>query len=216
MDRPDPLETLTGTTELRGIYDEPTDRAKRKTLRRLDVHCRRFIALSPFLCLGTSSAAGSDVSPRGDAPGFVQVLDDTTLAIPDRPGNNRLDSLSNVLENPAVGLLFLVPGVDEILRVNGTARVVTDGELLARCEVNGKRPASALVVEVREAFLHCGKAAIRSRLWKDDYKVARGTLPSLGRMVTEQIDGGLSAEELEAKVKVADERIDDAYANRLY
>src|SRR4029077_8078289 len=148
------------TASLRSCYPEPSELARRKNLARLDKHCRNFIALSPFLCLGTASDAGTDVSPRGDAPGFVRVLDDTTLLIPDRPGNNRLDSLGNLLANPNVGLLFLIPGIEETLRVNGSAEITTDARLLADAEVNGKRPKSALIVHVREAFLHCGKAVI--------------------------------------------------------
>jgi PPOX class probable FMN-dependent enzyme len=116
-----PDSTFHEEAELRACYPETTERARKKVLRRLDRHCRAFIDLSPFLCLATASASGADVTPRGDRPGFVHVLDDTTLAIPDWPGNNRLDSLANILENPQVGLLFLVPGVDESLRVNGTA-----------------------------------------------------------------------------------------------
>lgn len=194
---------------LRRIYPEPTPRVRRKCLPALDAHCRNFIALSPFLCLGTASEGGADVSPRGDAPGFVQVLDDRTLLIPDRPGNNRLDSLGNVAADPRVGLLFMIPGVDETLRVNGSARIVTDEDLLARCAVAGKRPRSALLVDVREAYLHCGKAMIRSRLWHDDYKVERSRLPSLGRMITEQIQDGSNVADAEA-------RIEHSYKHNLY
>jgi uncharacterized protein len=194
---------------LREQYGAPLERARLKTLRKLDTHCRRFIELSPFVCLGTSSADGADVTPRGDRPGFVHILDDSTLAIPDWPGNNRLDSLINVLANPAVGLLFLIPGVDETLRVNGTATVSTDAELIERWEVNGRHPKSVLVVTVAEAFLHCGKALIRSRLWHDDYKVERSQLPSYGKMMKDQIEICDSAEEIEASVS-------EGYRNRLY
>jgi PPOX class probable FMN-dependent enzyme len=194
---------------LREQYGAPLERARLKTLRKLDTHCRRFIELSPFVCLGTSSADGADVTPRGDRPGFVHILDDSTLAIPDWPGNNRLDSLTNVLANPAVGLLFLIPGVDETLRVNGTAAVSTDAELIERWEVNGRHPKSVLVVTVAEAFLHCGKALIRSRLWHDDYKVERSQLPSYGKMMKDQIEICDSAEEIEASVS-------EGYRNRLY
>jgi PPOX class probable FMN-dependent enzyme len=200
---------VTDTASLRSCYAEPSELARRKSLPKLDKHCRNFIALSPFLCLGSASDAGTDVSPRGDAPGFVRVLDDATLLIPDRPGNNRLDSLANLLANPNVGLLFLIPGVEETLRVNGSVEITTDATLLAGAEVNGKRPRSALVVHVREAFLHCGKAVIRARLWREDYKVERKTLPSLGRMITEQIATGITAEQ-------ADASIAEAYAKRLY
>jgi uncharacterized protein len=194
---------------LRTIYPEPTPRARQKCLPALDRHCRNFIALSPFLCLGTASEAGTDVSPRGDAPGFVQVLDDRTLLIPDRPGNNRLDSLGNLVANPRVGLLFMIPGVDETLRVNGIATVTSDEGLLARCAVGGKMPKSGILVEIREAYLHCGKALIRARLWHEDYKVERRRLPTLGQMVSDQVQDGASAAE-------ADARIEYAYKNTLY
>lgn len=149
------------------------------------------------------------MSPRGDRPGFVHVLDDNTIALPDWPGNNRLDSLTNLLENPAVGLLFLIPGVDETLRVNGNARISTDADLLDRWTSDGKRPRSALVVDVVEAFLHCGKALIRSRLWHDDYKVDRAELPSYARMLKDQIEIADTAEQIENSVA-------EGYRDRLY
>lgn len=186
---------------LRETYGEPLERARLKVLSHLDRHCRAFIALSPLVCLATVSDEGADVSPRGDAPGFVHVLDDRTLAIPDWPGNNRLDSLMNLVRDPRVGLLFLIPGVDETLRVNGSARVVTDADVVGRWVVNGRTPKSALVVEVREAFLHCGKALIRSKLWHDDYKVDRAVLPPYGHMMKDQIAVRDTAEEIQASVE---------------
>ena len=194
---------------LRDFYAPPIERARLKTLPKLDQHCRHYISLSPFLCLGTAGPEGLDVSPRGDRPGFVHVLDDHTLAIPDWPGNNRLDSLSNLVSNAQVGLLFLIPGVQETLRVNGTARITTDPALLAQWETNGKLPKSALVVTVREAYLHCGKALIRSRLWEDDYRVDRSVLPSYGCMLKDQIEISQSAEEIDASVA-------EGYRHNLY
>lgn len=194
---------------LRERYGPPIERARLKSLRKLDRHCRQFISLSPFVCLGTAGENGADVSPRGDRPGFVRVLDDTTIAIPDWPGNNRIDSLTNILDNRQVGLLFLIPGVDETLRVNGKAEISTAAEVLALWEVDGKRPRSALVIEVGEAFLHCGKALIRSRLWHDDYKIDRAELPSYGRMLKDQVEICDSAEEIEASVA-------EGYRDRLY
>lgn len=185
------------------------ERARLKTLRSLDKHCRQFIGLSPFLCLGTSSSDGADVTPRGDRPGFVHVLDDNTLALPDWPGNNRLDTLLNIEANPQVGMLFLIPGVDESLRVNGTAVISNDAGLLAQWEVNGRHPKSVLVITVKEAFLHCGKALIRSKLWHDDHKIERSQLPSYGQMMKDQIDICDSAEEIQTSV-------DEAYKSRLY
>lgn len=195
--------------ELRRAYGQPFERSRLKVLRRLDRHCRNFIALSPFVCLGTSGDDGADVSPRGDRPGFVHVLDDVRVAIPDWPGNNRIDSLTNIAANPRVGLLFLIPGVDETLRLNGKAEITVNPNLLERWETNGKLPKSALLITVEEAFLHCGKALIRSRLWHDDYRIDRSELPSYGRMMKDQIEICDSAEEIEASVE-------EGYRNRLY
>jgi hypothetical protein len=196
---------------LRALYDAPSALARLKQLDRLDRHCRHFIALSPFLVIGsTRPGHGTDVSPRGDAPGFVQVLDDRTLVIPDRPGNNRLDTMSNLTHAPEVGLIFFIPGIDETLRVNGTASLTRDPAVLARAAVNGKTPKLGIRVAVREAFLHCGKALKRARLWSDDYRVDPKTFPSLGRMIVEQVKpAGVSVEE-------ADRRVEDGYKNRLY
>ena len=181
--------------ELRARFAAPSRLATLKQLDHLDANCRRFIALSPFLCLATARRDGlADNSPRGDAPGFVQVADERTLLIPDRPGNNRLDSMANIVANPNVGLLFLIPGVTETLRVNGRARIVTDPEILARFEVRGRAPKAAILVEVAEAFLHCSKALIRARLWEADAKVDRKVLPTLGRMIADVVDRKTSPE----------------------
>ena len=195
--------------ELRGIYGPVLERARIKILPKLDKHCRHFISLSPFLCLGTASADGADVTPRGDRPGFVHVLDDFTIAIPDWRGNNRLDSLLNIVSNPQVGMVFLIPGVDETLRVNGKAEISTEPELLARWKVNGTHPKSAIVVNVEEAFMHCGKALIRSRLWHEDAKIDRKELPTYGQMLKDQIDICDSAEEIQESVVAA-------YRDKLY
>ncbi|MSP68573.1 MAG: pyridoxamine 5'-phosphate oxidase family protein [Alphaproteobacteria bacterium] len=201
---------LASEAALRGHYPEVTEIATRKVLRALDRHCRDFIALSPFLCLGTCDRHGkADVSPRGDAPGFVCVLDDRTLLIPDRRGNNRLDSLTNVVDNPAVGLLFLVPGVEETLRINGRGRIVDDPTLLAASAVDGKAPATGLLVTVEEAFLHCAKALKRSRLWSGDYRVQRDRYPTAGRVFKDHSGIARSAEENEAFIQ-------ENYRTKLY
>ena len=162
-------------TDLRAVYPAPGDRAVRKVLGHLDTHGRRFVALSPFVVLATSSADGRhDASPRGGAGGFVRVVDDRTLWLPDATGNNRLDSLSNVAETGRIGLLFLIPGVDETLRVNGAARIRTD--LGAVGSLEDERVRSVLEVGVEEAFLHCAKALMRSRLWDTEAQRDRSAL----------------------------------------
>ena len=177
-----PISTL---DELRALYPPVLERARLKTQYRLDKHCRAFIEKSPFLTLSTQGPQGADVTPRGDAPGFVHILDDTTIAIPDWRGNNRLDSLTNILSNPKVGLLFFIPGILETLRVNGEAEITAEAEVLNRWTVNNNHPATALLIEVKEAYLHCGKALIRSKLWQDDYKAE---MPTYGAMMKDQID----------------------------
>jgi len=203
-------EKIADESALRARYAEPSEIVKRKQLDRLDVHCRAIIAHSPFLVLATAGADGTvDASPRGDAPGFVQVIDDRTLMLPDRRGNNRLDSLANVLGNPEVGMIFFVPGLGETLRVNGRAEIVADTAVLDGMAVAGKPPTSALRIAVREAYLHCAKAVIRAKLWSDDYKIDRSAFPSLGRMVAEQVGADDRIEEF-------DRAIEESYRTRLY
>lgn len=205
----EPSERITTEAQLRQLYPAALERARLKTLQQLDEHCKNFISLSPFVCLGTSGECGGDVTPRGDEPGFVQVLNDRLIAMPDRPGNNRLDSLVNIIVNPQVALVFLIPGVDETLRVNGTAEIRTDSVLLSRWDRNGKKPTTALVITVSEAFFHCGKALIRSKLWQEDYKIERAALPPYGRMLKDQIAINDTVEEIQAS-------IEDGYKNHLY
>ncbi|HZS84858.1 MAG TPA: pyridoxamine 5'-phosphate oxidase family protein [Stellaceae bacterium] len=194
---------------LRAHYGAPSERALKKQLARLDEHCRSFIALSPFLVIATMGADGlADASPRGDAPGFVAILDETTLLIPDRPGNNRVDSLGNLAENPAVGLLFFVPGVNETLRVNGHARITTDTSLLAPLSAQGKAPRSGLLVAVKEAYFQCGKALLRAKLWDPASRIERSSFPSLGRILADQIG--------DTDAAAADRTIEEAYRTRLY
>ena len=203
------MGTMGTLEDLRGCYPRPLERSLRKSLTKLDAHMRHFISLSPFLCLGTSGDGGGDVTPRGDSPGFVHVLDDQTLLIPDWPGNNRLDSLTNVVANPNVGLLFLIPGVNETLRVNGSAEITMEPVLLERWTVNGKHPRSAMRVTVREAYLHCAKALMRAKLWEDDYRIERKELPTYAQMLKDQGVTTQSVDELQAA-------IDESYRTRLY
>jgi PPOX class probable FMN-dependent enzyme len=183
------MSTTIDTKEaLRRVYKSPNPRSVQKEIRLLDRHCRRFVELSPFLVLATFGPEGGDVSPRGGPAGFVKVLDAASLAIPDFPGNNRLDSLENVLENSRVGLLFFVPGVDETLRVNGRATIDVDPELRALGTVDGKLPIAVIRVAVEQAYLHCGKALMRSALWDPSVQVDRSVFPSIGEMIRDQIN----------------------------
>lgn len=169
---------------LRAIYGAPKPRSVAKQLDHIDRHCRSFIALSPFVVIATQGPDGlGDATPRGDHPGFVGVADEKTLVLPDRVGNNRIDSLANLVERPGIGLLFLIPGVDETLRVNGIAAIDDDLALRSAHIAEGKIPASVLVVTVREAYLQCGKAVMRSKLWAEESRIDRGLLPTMGEML---------------------------------
>jgi PPOX class probable FMN-dependent enzyme len=212
------MSTTVFSTEaaLREVLGQPMELAVRKALPALDRHCRAFIERSPFICLGTCDAEGrSDVSPRGDQPGFVLVLDERTLFLPERPGNARCDSLVNVLANPRVGLLFFVPGYEDMLRVNGRAEVIHDPALMARCAVNGREPRVGLRVTVEEAYLHCAKAIKRSRLWDPAAQRDRAELPSLGRMILEQT-AAADAPPSEDTCREVDTLIEDNYRTTLY
>ncbi len=204
---PIPKDTsfITDEAALRALHLKPLSRATDKVLRRLDTHCRAIIARSPFCVIATRGPKGADVSPRGDPPGFVRVMDDEHLLLPDRIGNNRLDNLANILANPEVGLLFLIPGMGETLRINGTARITNDARLLAPSALQGRVPAVGLLIEVQEAFLHCPKAFVRSDLWNPAKHIDRNSLPTYGQMLTDHCEG-LTAEESERQGKIMAER----------
>jgi uncharacterized protein len=187
--------TITTHAQLRALYAAAGQRSLAKEIRHLDVHCQRYIALSPFLVMATSDAVGlQDATPRGGAAGFVKVLDATTLLIPDASGNNRLDSLSNIVDTGRVGLLFMLPGVDETLRVNGRATLSLDAAHLAPFAGEPRPPKLAVVVTVEEAYLHCAKAFMRSRLWEAGTQVSRSVLPSMGEMIRDQSGLDIPAE----------------------
>ncbi|HET6615484.1 MAG TPA: MSMEG_1061 family FMN-dependent PPOX-type flavoprotein [Dehalococcoidia bacterium] len=175
-------EPVTSVEQLRDVISLPGEPALRKEISYLDEHCRELIARSPFLLLGTSNARGQcDVSPKGDVPGFVTVLDDQTLIIPDRPGNHRADSLRNIIENPHVGLLFIIPGVEWTLRINGGATIARDASMRDLCAVQGKAPELVIGVRVEEAYLHCPKCFIRSGLWDDATWMAADEQPNFAQ-----------------------------------
>jgi len=201
------MQTVTDVSELRALYGQPMGLAVKKTLRRLDRHCREFIRLSPFLLVSTQGPDGADISPRGDPSGFVSVEDDSTILIPDRPGNNRVDTLENILRNPRVGIIFLVPGLTESLRINGVAEIVVGPEL-GRLAHRGRVPKTAIRVRIEEVFFHCAKALIRSKLWDSESRVPRESLPPLGVILADQIAGVDAGAETAA--------IENAYRTNLY
>jgi len=187
--------------ELRALYGEPKERSLRKEIRHLDTHCKRFIELSPFLVLASADDQNHcDASPRGGDPGFVKVLGDTTLLIPDAPGNNRLDTLRNIQASGRLGLLFLIPGVDETLRVNGRARISTDAEQIQLCTTEKRAPKVVIEVIAEAVYLHCAKALMRSKLWSDAHRVERSTLPTMGQMIADQSGLNLPPETQEESV----------------
>lgn len=203
------MNAITDATTLRAHFGPVSALAENKQLDYLDRHCQAFIAISPFLVLATTDGQGGvDASPRGDAPGFVKIIDQHTLLLPDRPGNRRVDSLRNIVAHPGVGLLFFVPGIEETVRINGNARVITDADLLAQVPAENKIPATGVLVAVTEAFYQCAKALIRSKLWDPSTKIDRKTFPSLGQIIADQVKG--------IDAKTADTNIADSYRTRLY
>jgi hypothetical protein len=193
------INSIKNETKLRTMYKNPGDLAVKKSLPHLDKHLRHFINLSPFLVLSTVRPDGyCDASPRGDAPGFVRILDDKNIFLPDRPGNNRLDSLTNILSNPGIGLLFMIPGLEETLRINGKAHIISDTTLLKPSIVHGKIPKSGLKIAINECYIHCGKALRRSKIWNNETHIKKGTYPSIGKiLVDQQAAPGMSVEELD-------------------
>jgi hypothetical protein len=207
------IDSIVSLEQLREIYAAPMELVTKKQLTKLDSFSKKFLALSPFAVLSTSGLSGfHDSSPRGDGPGFMLPIDDVTLAIPDRPGNNRLDTLSNIVENPNIGILCLVPGFSECLRINGSAKISINPELLARFEHNGKLPASVILVSIAEVYFHCAKAIVRAQLWENEAKVSREELPSLGRILMAQI----SPEKSESDIQKIEDLVEDRLKNTLY
>jgi len=184
-------DTVADLEALRRIYPEPREAALKKVLHRFDAHARRFVGRSPFLVLSTSDGLGRvDASPRGGEPGFVHVLDDETCLVPDWPGNNRLDSLENIVVSGGVGLLFLIPGLDETLRINGRATLSVSTLLRQRfARPDGRLPATVIVVAVEEVYLHCARALRRSELWNPARHLAKAEFPTMGQMLADQIKG---------------------------
>ena len=203
--------------QLRGILPQRTGSDDTKVLDRLDEHCRRFIELSPFVVIASRNAAGQmDVSPKGDPPGFVRILDERTLVVPERPGNRRCDTFTNVLQEPHVAMIFLVPGEDLTLRVMGRASITNDPEVLGTMAVHEREPVLALRVDVEEAFIHCGKAPKRARLWDPAAHVAEGTFPRMGEMLHDQIISKLQIEDLGLTRSELGDLTDADYRDNVY
>lgn len=196
------MRNITTLEALRVLHGPVGSRSARKELSQLDAHAARFIGLSPFVVLSSANATGAmDASPRGGAPGFAKVLDNRTVLIPDAPGNNRLDTLENIVQTGQIGLLFLLPGMDETLRVNGSALLSTDPADLALCADERRTPKLVIRVTVHAMYLHCAKALMRSALWDPGRHIERSSMPSLGEMLRDQIDSTLHAETQEAMVR---------------
>lgn len=204
-------EVIDSEEELRSMYGNPSELVNNKTITFIDHHCRDYIAKSPLLFMATSDWMGNcDVSPRGDAAGFVYVLDDNHLVIPERPGNRRFDSLRNIISNPQVGLIFIIPGLEETLRINGQAKIIKDTEIMAQMEAHGKLPKLGIAVEVEECYMHCAKAFKRSHLWDQTYWPLKEQLPKPAAIIAEHAKKlGLNQDDVSKSLK-------DSYENRLY
>jgi PPOX class probable FMN-dependent enzyme len=205
-------QILTSEAGLRELIGQPTPLVVAKLSDRLNRCTREFVQRAPFVCLATSDREGRcDVSPRGDPPGFVRILDDVTLLLPERPGNRIADSLRNILANPRVGLLFIIPGVGETFRVNGRALLTTDPELLAPCAVEGKPPRLGILIDIEEAYTQCSKAFIRSQLWDPSRFQSRESLPSNGEILKELAGGDFDAQGYDKERRARYERREGFY-----
>jgi len=185
---------VTTMEQLEALYGKPHGPAVVKEIDHISPGYRKLIEAAPFVAIATGGPEGLDCSPKGDAPGFVRILDEKTLAIPDRPGNNRIDGFRNILRDPRIALLFLIPGVGETLRVNGRAAISIDPQLMQSFAVNGKLPRSVLIVHIESMFFHCSKAIVRSKLWDEASKIDRKSLPSTGAIIAELSQGEFGGE----------------------
>ena len=207
------LEEIKSIESLRQLYDAPMALATNKQRNTLDKFSSKFLELSAFSIIATSDINGNmDCSPRGDYPGFIQKLDDKTIAIPNRPGNNRLDNLCNIIANPNIGVLVLVPGFKECLRINGSAKIAVNADLLNQFKYKNKLPISVIVISINEIYFHCAKAITRSKLWEMESQVERSIMPSLGKILMVQIDPSSTQEE----VKKVEELIETRVKTTLY
>ena len=193
---------ITNQKELRNLYEAPRGRAKDKVLHKLEGHSIHFIKMSPFAVVSTvSKETRLDASPRGGAPGFVEVLNENQILIPDAKGNNRMDSISNILETGRIGMLFMIPGIDETLRINGSATISTEKKFLKKFTSEKNTPKACIVVTVEEVFLHCAKAFMRSKLWDVGAQIDKTTFPTIGQMLKDQLKSSEAPETREAMVE---------------
>ncbi len=197
----DPTLIVRNEAELGEMYGPALERSVRKQLDRLDDLCRAFIAASPVVIIGSQGPTAADNSPRGDVPGFVKVADEHTLLIPDRRGNNRLDTLHNLVQNPKVGLLFLIPGVTETFRVNGEAVISRDPALTDQFVMQGKAPRTVIVVTVKEAYIQCSRALVRSDIWNPAKHALPGTVPTMGTVMAKHTNGFVDAQAFDEEAK---------------
>lgn len=204
------VKEINSEHELRELMGYPSEIVTRKTINYIDEHCKSFIENSPFITIATANRNGDlDVSPKGDPAGFVKILSTMMLAIPDRPGNKKADTLTNIIQNPKIGLIFLIPGINETLRVNGDAKIVTDKSVLDILACNGKPPELANIVTVKEAFMHCAKCMIRSNLWRKTDEIKARPVPTLAKAL---VDHG----KLDIAVQQLDDMIKDDEKTNLY
>ncbi len=203
-------ESIGNIEALEQHFGEPLDLALAVMFDSMDKYHKQFIERSPFACIATSDASGQPtISPKGDAPGFIKVIDDNTLLLPDRIGNNKVESFHNLIENPKMALIFIIPGLRETLRISGEASLTTDQNYLTACQV-GKNPVrTGLLIKVSKVYFHCGKAMIRSKLWDEESKARPGELASFGEIVKEEAQVNESQESIQTN-------LEDAYENRLY
>lgn len=204
-------EIISSDQELRQLLGEPSKLAGNKVIRKLDSHCKTIIKHSPFLIISTSNQNGTcDASPRGDAPGFVHIVDDQHIIIPERPGNKRADSIHNIISNPHIGLIFMIPGMEETLRINGKAFIIRDQNWLKKMCAQSKVPQLGIVVEIQEIFMHCAKAFKRSNLWNSESWPKRDTLPTMAEVLKEHI------KQEELTVESINQSLKESYSKRLY
>jgi uncharacterized protein len=204
-------DVVVSEDEIRKLIGFPSELVNNKAINYLDVHCKEFISLSPIIFISTSNANGQcDVSPRGDAPGFVHILDDKRLIVPERPGNRRIDSMRNILENPMIGLIFIIPGLEETLRVNGEARIIKNKDLLNTMQVNGKTPLLGIGIVVEECFMHCAKAFKRSHLWDHESWIEVEKLPNPALIISKH------ASKLGKTEGEVSDALKESYTKRLY